>query len=292
MAFLQINNPDGTSGIKRPFRLSDLQDVWNGIKSLFRALAGQDFRIISGFDLEGGVYTSGTVWYNGELYEYDSATYPITPLTTKVSFGSIAQDDRVWQGGDTRPFASRFICGGDDYSGVAEFTDFVASIERYKSYLGNGSVTAAKLADGSVTTPKLADNSVTMRALHGSQKLLQCGTSSITVSSSASPVSLNFLLANAPYVSGIEVSNNISTLSIRIENESNISYPLIPIFVRNNNTSSSVQVQLWFYANGTLRFKATLSSTIPANTEKVVMLASGGTIGYAFIDGYTTVEVV
>lgn len=154
MAFLQINNPDGTSGIKRPFRLSDLQDIWNGIKSLFRALSGQQFRIISGFDLVGGVYTSGTVWYSGELYEYDSTTYPITPNTTKVSFGTATQDYRVWQGGDTRPFASRFICGGDDYSGVAEFTNFVANIEKYKSYLGDGSVTTEKLEDSCVNAIK------------------------------------------------------------------------------------------------------------------------------------------
>lgn len=179
MAFLQINNPDGTSGIKRPFRLVDLQDVWNGIKSLFRALSGQDFRIISGFDLVGDVYTSGAVWYNGELYEYDSTTYPITPTTSKVSFGSTQQDYRVWQGGDTLPIASRFICGGDGYSGMEEFTnqEFVAKIEKFKSYLGDGSVTTSKLADSNVTLSKLSGNAKSLQESSGYKSLTESSVS-------------------------------------------------------------------------------------------------------------------
>lgn len=173
MSFLQINNPDGTSGVKRPFRLSDIQDIWNGIKSLFKAISGQQFRIISGFDLANGTYTSGTVWYNNELYEYDSTQYPITRTTAKVSFGSVAQDDRVWEGGDTLPFSSRFVCGGDGYNGAVEFTDFVANIEKYKSYLGGKSVTNDKLADKCVSDDKLADNCVTLRTLASPVRLLR-----------------------------------------------------------------------------------------------------------------------
>lgn len=161
MSFLKINNPDGTSGIKRPFRLSDIQDIWNGIKSLFKAISGQSFRIISGFDLENGVYTSGTVWYNGELYEYDKSAYPITSDTARVAFARVSsQDDRVWEDGDTLPFSYRYVCGGDTLSGGDGFTYFVENIEKYKSYLGDGSVTTAKLGDGSVTTEKLEDDCV------------------------------------------------------------------------------------------------------------------------------------
>lgn len=155
MSFLQINNPDGMSGIKRPFRLSDIQDIWNGIKSLFKAISGQQFRIISGFDLGyDGVYTSGTVWYGGELYEYDSATYPITPSTTRVAFARVAQDERVWEDGDTLPFSYKYICGGDALNGATVFTYFVENIEKYKSYLGNKSVTTEKLEDSCVNAIK------------------------------------------------------------------------------------------------------------------------------------------
>jgi hypothetical protein len=155
MAFLQINNPDGTSGIKRPFRLSDIQEIWNGIKSLFKAISGQSFRIISGFDLSNGVYKSGTVWYNGELYEYDSSTYPITPSTTRVAFARVAQDNRVWEDGDTLPFSYKYVCGGDTLDGEFTSESFVRDIENFKSFLGDESITSRKLAKNSVTLEKI-----------------------------------------------------------------------------------------------------------------------------------------
>ena len=158
MSFLQINSTDPS--VKRPFRLSDIQDIWDGIKSLFKAISGQSFRIISGFDLVSGTYSSGTVWYNGELYEYDSSQYPITPSTTRVAFTRIAQDNRTLEGGTIQPFSYKYICGGDTLNGVTTFTYFVANIEKYKSFLGAGSVTADKLATSSVTVDKIASNSV------------------------------------------------------------------------------------------------------------------------------------
>lgn len=166
MAFLQINNPDGTSGIKRPFRLSDIQDIWNGIKSLFKAISGQSFRIISGFDLVGGTYSSGTVWYNGELYEYDSSLYPITTSTSRVAFAKIAQDDRVFEGGDTLPFSYKYVCGDSNVlDGEFILENFVSNIEKCKSFLGNESVTTSKLANKAVTLDKL-DNSLVSGVLN------------------------------------------------------------------------------------------------------------------------------
>lgn len=156
MSFLQINNANPSE--TRPFRLSDIQDIWNGIKSLFKAVSGEQFRIISGFDLVNGKYTSGTVWYNGELYEYDSNAYPITLSTTRVGFERIAQDNRTLGDGSIQPFSYKYVCGGDSLGSTVGFTYFVSNIEKYKSYLGNGSVTTEKLADKSVSYGKLAQN--------------------------------------------------------------------------------------------------------------------------------------
>ena len=154
MSFLQINNANPSE--KRPFRLSDIQDIWNGIKSLFKAIAGSGgFRIISGFDLIGDTYSSGTVWYNGELYEYDSAAYPITSSTTQVSFTRIAQDDRTLEGGEIQPFSYKCICGGESLNGEIVIDDFVTNIERCKTFLGKKSVTIDKMADSSVGLTQL-----------------------------------------------------------------------------------------------------------------------------------------
>jgi hypothetical protein len=162
MSFLQINNANPSE--KRPFRLSDIQDIWNGIKSLFKAISGQQFRIISGFDLVtvNGLeqYSAGVVWYNGNLYEYDPALYGrITPYDD-VFFSKGAIDNRTWEGGAIQPFAYKYVCGTnvvtDDVDRELIPVDtFARHVERYKSFLGNGSVSTSKLADQSVTVAKI-----------------------------------------------------------------------------------------------------------------------------------------
>lgn len=163
MSFLQINNPDGTSGIKRPFRLSDIQDIWNGITSLFKPIKGENFRIISGFNLEGDTYSAGAVYYDGNIYEYDRSK-PITSSTTLTYFAKIVADTRLFESGDEYPFAYKYVCGGSSFASESgfvsqrSFDNFRTNISKFKSYLGTGSVTTEELADESVTTEKLAPN--------------------------------------------------------------------------------------------------------------------------------------
>lgn len=172
MSFLEINGTQPS--VKRPFRVSDLQDLWNGITSLFKPIKGEQFRIISGFNIEGTTYSAGAVFYNGQLYEYDGSK-PITSSTPTVYFAKVAVDTRQFDNGNSYPFAYKYVCGGSSFeleSGyVSQLSSdtFRANIPKYKSYLGVGSVTTDKLADAGVTTEKLANRSVTETKLVISQ---------------------------------------------------------------------------------------------------------------------------
>jgi len=267
MAFLQINNPDGTSGVKRPFRLVDLQDVWNGIKSLFRALSGQDFRIISGFDLEDGVYTSGTVWYDGELYEYDKDTYPITPDTAIVSFGSVPQENRVWQGLTIRPFASRFICGGDGYSGTESFTkqEFVENIERFKSYLGDGSIATSKLADSSVTLSKLSGNAKSLQEPSGSESLTESSISIVSLFDSEFRLPLILISNSSPNIIELGITATpVSPLIILLE------------VLSSRSTVCSIDCVSTRGSRGTISIPAKLTSPDMPSSTFILFAKRGG----------------
>lgn len=274
MSFLQINNANPSE--KRPFRLSDIQDIWNGIKSLFKAISGEQFRIISGFDLVSGTYTSGTVWYNGELYEYDSSAYPITPSTTRVSFTRISQDDRTLEGGSIQPFSYKYVCGGDTLSGSTTFTYFVANIEKYKSFLGDGSVTTAKLADKSVSYAKLAQNAC-----------MQISDIQLApFASSADNLTLESTFAQGYRARSIELSNSDGL--VFIETDTSSSSPLmiyVPIF---NGSAGTMRVRFIGFGDSLCEIE------IPSSTQQCVTFAkvqAGSMFSYLPISSIVTLNI-
>lgn len=153
MAFFRINEANPSS--KRPFRLKDLQDLWESICSLFNPVPNEPFRIVSGFSLENGVYTKGVVLYEGQLYEYDGTS--ITPDTPSVEFVREAQDVRTIEGGDTQPFSYRYICRGvNTASDSSILNSFKNNIERYKTYVGDDTISTSMLQNEAVTNDKLS----------------------------------------------------------------------------------------------------------------------------------------
>ena len=76
MSGIRTINP-ANPGLKRPFRLSDLQNVWDG---LTEALASETLnstttiKIVSGLHIIGGILTPGVIAYKGKLYYYEGAT--------------------------------------------------------------------------------------------------------------------------------------------------------------------------------------------------------------------------
>lgn len=239
MSFLQINNTNPSE--KRPFRLSDIQDIWDGITSLFKPIKGEQFRIISGFNIEGTTYSAGAVYYNDKIYEYDGSK-PITTSTSTTYFAKIAVDSRQFEGGNSYPFAYKYVCGGSSFASESgyvtqvSFTYFRTNIPKYKSYLGVGSVTTDKIADASITRNKLAPNLAPIVA----------DNSRIEVSAN-STYNVEDLIANGK-VKTIVATNTSGTVVVQIEvRVPSSSYDTLPSLIYipvATQASASINVQL------------------------------------------------
>lgn len=148
--FLKLNGAQ--PAVKRPFRLSDLQNIWEALTSLFAPQgSASPTRIVSGFSRifnEANLrteYTSGVVSYNGQLYLYDPAAGLGTILpTSAVVFAEVASaDTRTLANGDQIDFSTKFVCGASIPSSMTiissttvSATDFAQQIETFKTFVG------------------------------------------------------------------------------------------------------------------------------------------------------------
>lgn len=161
--FKTLNSVDPT--VRRPLRISDLQDLWVGINSLFTGLKSDTAYVVSGFDVSENVIRGGVLYYNsgGEdprLFYYSGGDVSGTSLRLyRVDSG----DSRVFADGTTRVFSFNNIVTsedlGDDY--IDEFyvdEDFAMP---NTLLLTTGAVTADKIANGAVTTGKIAEDAIT-----------------------------------------------------------------------------------------------------------------------------------
>lgn len=175
MSGIKTINP-ANPGLKRPFRLSDLQNVWDG---LTEALASETLnsatpiKVVSGLHIIEGVLTPGVIAYNGKLYYYEGAS----SLNGGFSEGddmyvaTIDSDDRTLSTGLVQPFyINNVIRNSEVNSGairiLTNVTETTLSLLRYIPYVNGGAIvdntiTSEKLVSGSVTTDKIADGSVT-----------------------------------------------------------------------------------------------------------------------------------
>ena len=265
MSFLQINSTNPS--VKRPFRLSDIQDIWNGITSLFKPIKGELFRIISGFNLEGSTYSAGAVYYDGNIYEYDCSK-PITSSTSVTYFAKIAVDARQFEGGTSHPFAYKYVCGGSSfasesgYVSQASSTDFRTNIPKYKSYLGTGSVTTEKLADQSVTEEKIGFFYTPAIPYNRSDNVKVTASSTNFISSFIAPF----------YLKAFEINGGTTHTIIVNVSDTRSLYSTLPLMVLNN-TSATVTIN--FTCSGASDYKPSQTIqtiSIPANTKKVIPL--------------------
>ena len=175
MSGIKTINP-ANPGLKRPFRLSDLQNVWDG---LTEALASETLnsvttiKIVSGLHIIGGILTPGVIAYKGKLYYYEGATSDNGGFSEgdDMYVATIDDDDRTLSTGLVQPFYINNVIRNSRVNGGAmriltNVTETVLSLFRYIPYVNGGAIvnntiTREKLVSGSVTTDKIAGEAVT-----------------------------------------------------------------------------------------------------------------------------------
>lgn len=192
MSILRINSAN--PGVKRPLKVEDLANLWEGIESALAQGTDGKPRIICGFDVNDyDEVEPGIIAFNGHLYMYDGE------LSLQVGFDVYAAelstgDARVLGDGTTQIFSyARVITDNPDTPGAVLIgTASVENLEAWKAplaipgnsiltpMLANGSVTGPKLASESVTGVKIADESITGSKLaDGAVKTMQLANSAV-----------------------------------------------------------------------------------------------------------------
>lgn len=170
MAILKINaaNP----GVKRPLKVEDLANIWEGLDNALALGVTDTPRIICGFGTDSNDYlTPGVIAYMGKLYVYD-ATTPITVDAFLYGAEVSTGDNRVMGDGTTQLFSyarkvvtqstGNVLIGEATYANLDLWkTAYLAEKSVLSGMLADGAVTPIKLANNAVSTPKLQDYSVT-----------------------------------------------------------------------------------------------------------------------------------
>jgi hypothetical protein len=175
MSGIKTINP-ANPGLKRPFRLSDLQNVWDG---LTEALASETLnsatpiKIVSGLHITGGILTPGVIAYKGKLYYYEGWTSDNGGFSegNDMYVATIDDDDRTLSTGLVQPFYINNVIRNSRVNSrairvLANVTETTLSLFRYIPYVNgdaivNNTITREKLVNGSVTTNKIAGEAVT-----------------------------------------------------------------------------------------------------------------------------------
>lgn len=175
MSGIKTINP-ANPGLKRPFRLSDLQNVWDGLTEAFALEtlnSPTPIKIVSGLHMLGGILTPGVIAYRGKLYYYEGATSDNGGFSegNDMYVATIDDDDRTLSTGLVQPFyINNVIRNSRVNSGairiLTNVTETSLSLFRYIPYVNGGAIvnntiTREKLVSGSVTTDKIAGGAVT-----------------------------------------------------------------------------------------------------------------------------------
>lgn len=175
MSGIKTINP-ANPGLKRPFRLSDLQNVWDGLTEAFASEtlnSDTPIKIVSGLHILGGILTPGMIAYKGKLYYYEGATSDNGGFSegNDMYVATIDDDDRTLSTGLVQPFYINNVIRNSKVNSSAtriltNVTETILSLFRYIPYVNGGaivnnSITREKLVKGSVTVDKLVDGAVT-----------------------------------------------------------------------------------------------------------------------------------
>lgn len=160
MSILKINSAN--PGIKRPIKVEDLANIWEGFDSALAQGTDTTPRIICGFNIVGQNITSGAIAYKGKVY-----VLPANDLAALgddlYAYEESTGDNRVMGDGTTQLFSYARRVGLD--SGVAgavligEASTDNLNLWR-KAYIPVGGIGTNEIEDGSITQPKIAMGAV------------------------------------------------------------------------------------------------------------------------------------
>ena len=173
MSILRINSAN--PGVKRPLKVEDLANLWEGIESALAQGTDGKPRIICGFDTNDyDELEPGIIAFNGHLYMYDAELN--LQVGSDIYAAEISTGDtRVLGDGTTQIFSyARVITDNSTAPGavlIGEAT--LENLEAWKAPLAipgssiltnmirDLAITGEKIADESITGEKIADESIT-----------------------------------------------------------------------------------------------------------------------------------
>ena len=295
MSGIKTINP-ANPGLKRPFRLSDLQNVWDG---LTEALASETInsatpiKIVSGLHMFGGELTPGVIAYRGKLYYYEGETSDNGGFSdgNDMYVATIDDDDRTLSTGLVQPFYINNVIRNSRVNSSAiriltNVTETALSLFRYIPYVNGGAIvnntiTREKLVNGSVTMDKIAGAAVTTDKIESeavtTDKIANGAVGNVQIADgSVTPVKCDA----APFVrSGVTLftgSCNIGVTGLFIvtlsPGRTNITFgPAIPGVVHviaRNTTSQAITVHLY----GPTAVANFGSFSVPAGTQYAITM--------------------
>lgn len=225
---LTLNSANPGKG--RPLRLSDLQDLWAAIGSLFVAGPKQSTPVILwGFHPQAdNTFSAGALSYGGQLYYYPASTSDKISVGGNVYVDTVPSDDvRVIEGGASQQFSSYNIVTGkkSDTSTLLFSIPIAEAVEVFRcammmtqgdipaSMLKPTSITGSQIANGAITGARIANGAVSDAQL--SQPHKRIGWAGLTLSLGTSTVPLSTIVSaggtdNSVKVSSVRLASNVS----------------------------------------------------------------------------------
>lgn len=172
-SFKNINRADG--GVKRPFSLEDVQNVWDALTTLNLVKTDQpkyNYSILSGFNgTAGGYLSSGILRDNNtnQLYLYDASS-PFDRIEAgngAIYIGTEEADPRTWADGTVRPFYIKYVVKGAEFDG-ATLLGYVdeLDLEGMKgSYIPSRYIENTRLVRNTLTADEVRTHSLTRETL-------------------------------------------------------------------------------------------------------------------------------
>lgn len=296
---LTLNSANPGKG--RPLRLSDLQDLWAAIGSLFVAGPQQSTPVILwGFHPQAdNTFSAGALSYGGQLYYYPASTSDKISVGGNVYVDTVPSGDvRVIEGGTSQQFSSYNIVTGKE-SDTSTFLFNIPIAEAIEVFrcammMTQGSIPASMLKPLSIAGPQIANGAITGTQIANgavadaqlSQPHKRIGWAGLTLSLGTSTVPLSTIVSaggidNSVEVSSVRLAANAS-LGINLDGDFPNFPDIIPLSFHVSSGSATV----------TLNFSQPVASPTGMITQPLTASSYIGVTLAKSINGYIPVGTV